>query len=307
MADEQKPSGLIYSAMAKILEEVAPLAKEKTNDGEGGYKYRGIDDLYNHVQPLFAKHKVFNTAEVLERHAEPMKTNNGKNMLWNKVTIRYWFHASDGSKVSSDGIAEGWSASDKGSSKAMAQCHKYAIFQLLMLPTNDMTDSDEGEQGGGQQQNWNGTPPNQGGQQIWNGPGAHQQYSQAPQQQYQQAPPPPAAAPPPAAPAPSPAPIAPAPQVPGTKIYAGWGSVDADADMSTKYRLAILIHLKKAATDADVRKIFSNLKGNHKTLTPTDYAICKDACSDRIAEVTPATTDETPAAAAAETTEETTT
>ena len=57
MCDQPQPTG-IYQAMAEILAEIPSIGKDNKNK-EQGFKYRGIDDVYNALHPLLAKHKVF--------------------------------------------------------------------------------------------------------------------------------------------------------------------------------------------------------------------------------------------------------
>lgn len=45
MCDQPQPTG-IYQAMAEILAEIPSIGKDNKNK-EQGFKYRGIDDVYN--------------------------------------------------------------------------------------------------------------------------------------------------------------------------------------------------------------------------------------------------------------------
>ena len=56
----------IYGAMAAIMAEMDAIGKDKkTEAGKFSFKYRGIDDVYNALHPLMAKHRVFVLPEVL--------------------------------------------------------------------------------------------------------------------------------------------------------------------------------------------------------------------------------------------------
>ena len=44
---------LIYSKIAAIIADLGAIEKSKNNK-EQGFKYRGIDDVYNAIHPLFA-------------------------------------------------------------------------------------------------------------------------------------------------------------------------------------------------------------------------------------------------------------
>ena len=54
----------------------------------------------------------------------------------------YRFVATDGSQVSCVVEGEGMDSGDKASNKAMAVAHKYALLQVLMIPTEEQKDPD---------------------------------------------------------------------------------------------------------------------------------------------------------------------
>lgn len=56
----------IFESITKIMEEVPAIGKEKVNKQQG-FKFRGIDDVMNALQPLLAKNKVFIVPEILEQ------------------------------------------------------------------------------------------------------------------------------------------------------------------------------------------------------------------------------------------------
>ena len=57
---DQQPTG-IHQAMAAILAEIPSIGKDNRNKDQG-FQYRGIDDVYNALHPLLARHKVFMAA-----------------------------------------------------------------------------------------------------------------------------------------------------------------------------------------------------------------------------------------------------
>ena len=67
---------LIYAAIAKIMADVPAIAKDEENRDQH-YKFRGIDAVYNTLQPLFAKHKVFVRPEVLDSKSNKSETAKG--------------------------------------------------------------------------------------------------------------------------------------------------------------------------------------------------------------------------------------
>jgi len=70
----------IYGLIAAIMKESEPLAKKSFNT-EQNFSYRSIDDLYNELQPLFAKYGVFTAPEILSTDAGTLTTAKGKTIL----------------------------------------------------------------------------------------------------------------------------------------------------------------------------------------------------------------------------------
>lgn len=145
--------GKIYAAMSAIMDEVGAVAKDKRNQQQG-FNYRGVDDFYNALNSVMAKHKVFTTSEIMEKSREERPSKQGGVLAFTCLKIRYTFWAEDGSSVWSEVEGEGMDSGDKSSNKAMSVAHKYALLQAFCVPTQDMDDPDKEahELGEGQQQ-----------------------------------------------------------------------------------------------------------------------------------------------------------
>jgi len=132
----------IYQSIAAIMAETDAIKKEKRNTQQD-FKFRGIDDVYNAIHPLMAKHGVFSVPTVLDVATEERTTKSGTAMVYRILKIQYTFFASDGSFVVAIVIGEANDSGDKACSKAMAIGHKYALLQILSIPTEDMPDPDQ--------------------------------------------------------------------------------------------------------------------------------------------------------------------
>lgn len=131
----------IYESITAIMQEIPVIGKDKRN-AQQGFKYRGIDDVMNALQPILAKHKVFVVPEVLEQKREERVTGKGGTLLYSLMKIKYTFYAEDGSSICAVVIGEGMDSGDKASNKAMAIALKYAFFQVFCIPTEEMKDPD---------------------------------------------------------------------------------------------------------------------------------------------------------------------
>lgn len=135
-------SDLIFKQMNKIQAEADGLVKEQENKMQG-FRYRGVDDAYNYLHDIFAKHSVFTVPRVMNMVREERLTKKGGLLLYTMLTMEYDFIAEDGSKVTACVMGEAMDSSDKSCNKAMSVAHKMALFQITMLPTMLSADTEE--------------------------------------------------------------------------------------------------------------------------------------------------------------------
>ena len=135
--------GKIYEAMAAIMSEVGAITKDRTApEKAGGYSYRGIDDVYNVLNPIMTANKVFILPELLEAVHEERTSGGGKPMSHVKVHMKYHLTHADGSCVALSMPGEGMDMGDKSTGKALSGALKYALFQTFMIPTDEVKDSE---------------------------------------------------------------------------------------------------------------------------------------------------------------------
>ena len=136
-----KPA-LIHAAIIAIMRAIEPIAKSQRNEQQG-WNFRGIDQVYNAVHPHFAEHGVYSTSTILDMQHKEGKSDKGKPYLHAILRMRFTFWAGDGSSVSTEVVGEGMDfGGDKAPNKAMSVADKYAILQLLKIPTA-MIDGDK--------------------------------------------------------------------------------------------------------------------------------------------------------------------
>ncbi len=131
----------IYQAMIDVMRDVTHLGKDQRNPSQG-FKFRGIDDLLNVLGPAMRKHGVFVLPNVQEIDSERIQTKAGGGAYRTIVKVAYTFIAADGSSVPAVGRGESIDTGDKSVSKAMTMAFKTMLFQLLALPTDELTDPD---------------------------------------------------------------------------------------------------------------------------------------------------------------------
>ena len=131
----------IYQSINAIMKHVPSIGKDRKNEQQG-YKFRGIDDMYNALNPLLAEHGVFATSEVVNTDREERQTARGGVLLYTVLTVKFTFYAIDGSFVTSTMIGEAMDSGDKASNKAMSTAYKYALMQLFCIPTEEVKDTE---------------------------------------------------------------------------------------------------------------------------------------------------------------------
>lgn len=131
----------IYEAIPKIMADMEAVGKNGYNSQQK-FRFRGIDDVMNAINPVLVKHHVFTVPEVLEQTREHRTTASGGQLNYSLLKMRFSFYAPDGSHVDAVTLGEGMDSGDKASNKAMAIAYKYALFQVFCIPTEDMTDPD---------------------------------------------------------------------------------------------------------------------------------------------------------------------
>lgn len=134
----------VYSAISKVTEELAKqgVGKDQVNTFDR-YKFRGIDDVYNALAPLLAKHKLCVLPKVLSREVAERVSQKGGALFYVTVMVEYAFVSSeDGSAHTVVSVGEAMDRGDKATNKAMSAAYKYACFQAFCIPTEGDNDAD---------------------------------------------------------------------------------------------------------------------------------------------------------------------
>lgn len=133
---------MIHKQIVAAMADIEAITKNRSNQQQN-YKFRGIDDAYNALHDVFAKHKIFTVPKILAEKVEERVNSSGRALFYRVLTIEYTVFAEDGSSVSGIVIGEGMDTGDKAANKAMSVAHKYFLLQLFMIPTEDKKDPEE--------------------------------------------------------------------------------------------------------------------------------------------------------------------
>lgn len=134
----------IYQCINAVQTELAAtgITKDKRNQQQG-YAFRGIDDVFNALSPLLAKHQLCILPRMLSRECAERQTKNGGALFYTTVEAEFDFVCvEDGSKHTVKTYGEAMDSADKSTNKAMSAAYKYAAFLAFAIPTEGDNDAD---------------------------------------------------------------------------------------------------------------------------------------------------------------------
>jgi hypothetical protein len=134
----------VYQAIAQVTEKLAKEGISKSrNNAQQGYKFRGIDDVYNALAPFLASSKLCILPNVQEREVIERQTKSGGALFYVTVKVDFAFvSAEDGSEHHVITYGEAMDSGDKATNKAMSAAYKYAAMQAFCIPTEGDNDAD---------------------------------------------------------------------------------------------------------------------------------------------------------------------
>jgi hypothetical protein len=141
----------VYAKIAAVQADLAKegIGKDRKNEQQK-YNFRGIDDLYNAIAPILARHQLCILPRILSRSREERTTikewqGQRKESVLFYVTVEAEFDfiaAEDGSKHTIRTYGEAMDSADKATNKAMSAAYKYAAFMAFAIPTEGDNDAD---------------------------------------------------------------------------------------------------------------------------------------------------------------------
>lgn len=134
----------VYKAINAVQADLARsgIGKDRENTFDK-YKFRGIDDVYNALSPLLAKHGLCILPRIISREVAERESQKGGALFYVTVEAEFDFVAAeDGSKHTVKTYGEAMDRGDKATNKAMSAAYKYAAFQAFAIPTEGDNDAD---------------------------------------------------------------------------------------------------------------------------------------------------------------------
>lgn len=143
-ATEDSKIPKVYAAIAEVMAELAKVGIGKNNkNASQGYKFRGIDDVYNALAPLLARTKLLILPRVLSRVVTERETKSGNALFYVVLDVEFDLVSGiDGSKHTIRVCGEAMDSGDKATNKAMSAAYKYACMEAFCIPTEGDNDAD---------------------------------------------------------------------------------------------------------------------------------------------------------------------
>ena len=134
----------VYQAIGAVSAALAKqgIAKDSQN-AQQGYRFRGIDAVYNALAPLLAEHRLCILPRCLEREVTERTTQKGGVLF--SVVVRVEFDlvsTDDGSTHTVTMYGEAMDSGDKATNKAMSAAYKYMAMEVFCIPTEGDNDAD---------------------------------------------------------------------------------------------------------------------------------------------------------------------
>jgi hypothetical protein len=134
----------VYQAINAVQAALSKegISKDRSNQQQG-YKFRGIDDVFNALSPLLAKHGLCILPRCVNRECVERTNAKGTGLFYVTVCVEFDFVSSeDGTKHTVVTYGEAMDSGDKATNKAMSAAYKYAAMQAFSIPTEGDNDAD---------------------------------------------------------------------------------------------------------------------------------------------------------------------
>jgi hypothetical protein len=123
----------VVEALAAVIAAMPSIGKGgQASEQQGGYAYRGIEQITQHAAPLLAKHGIVFAPNVVSMETRDLVVNN-KPWTDTILTVEYRIHGPAGDHITATVVGIGRDNSDKGANKALTQAFKYALTQVLCI------------------------------------------------------------------------------------------------------------------------------------------------------------------------------
>jgi len=126
----------VFKSMGAVQKDLSTMGIGKNGRNERQrFDFRQIDDIYNVLGPLLAKHDLLIIPNTLKSECKTLTSANGSPVYYARVKNEYNFISTkDGSEYKASYTGEAMDSYDKGLNKANTACLKYFLFHAFQIP-----------------------------------------------------------------------------------------------------------------------------------------------------------------------------
>lgn len=141
---EGKFAAHVYVAINAVTAAMAKTGISKgRNNAQQGYKFRGIDEVYNALSSVLAENKLCVLPRVIAHEHIERLSKSGAALNYAILEVEFdLVSAVDGSQHAIRTVGEAMDSADKSSNKAMSAAMKYAMLVAFQIPTEGDNDAD---------------------------------------------------------------------------------------------------------------------------------------------------------------------
>ena len=135
----------VYTAINEVMAAISKtgITKDRKTTSGSIYNFRGIDDVYNVMNPLLVAAGLVAIPRHITRDCVERPSKNGGVIFYTNVFGEVDFISmKDGSKHTASGFGEAMDSSDKSTNKAMSALFKYVFMQTFCIPTEADNDTE---------------------------------------------------------------------------------------------------------------------------------------------------------------------
>lgn len=129
----------IFGLLQKVRQDVGRIGKDQQGYG---YKFRGVDDVWNRYGPVLARHGVAVSTTVSDLKTEVMKNKNSKEGVYASLRLQVNFFAPDGSHIQGEAYGASWDSEFRSVAQAHSDAYKKVFFEVFMPPVDPDADDD---------------------------------------------------------------------------------------------------------------------------------------------------------------------
>lgn len=124
-----------------VLAALPAIGKTSENKQQG-FKYRSIDTVLDHVNPLFARFGIAVIPRLQSVFYDERQVRSGSTMYVAKITVNWDIWGVCGDSFMAQTVGEGTDMGDKATSKAQTMAFKYLLWPALAIASNEDPDGE---------------------------------------------------------------------------------------------------------------------------------------------------------------------